>query len=170
MALPQIRARSLTMTLMFAVVAGLQSCQSKDSTVTPVIVDDEGNMQPARDTMPRIMQSKLAHAQGILEGLALADFAQIEVNAAELVRISQQAGWMVHDTASYFSMSETFRAAAQAMVDDARRKDIAALSRDYGALTGSCVACHRNLQAERPTLDMPGRVSFAKTPSPFLMN
>jgi cytochrome c556 len=110
--------------------------------------------------MPSVMQAKLAHAQAVLEGLALADFRQIEVNAAALIDISQHADWLVHDTPSYASLSEHFRAAAQAMVDDAQRRDLAALSRDYGSLTGSCVACHRYLQAERPTLQMPGRVSM----------
>lgn len=143
--------------------AGMTSCKSEQKGSTPVVLNDEGDMAPPRDNMPQIMQGKLAHAQAILEGLALGDFRQIEVNAGELVRISQQAEWMVHDTASYFAMSENFRAAAQAMVDSARAKDLGALSRDYGALTGSCIACHRYLQAEKPTLDMPGKVSIADT-------
>lgn len=144
-----------------AIIAlGLCSCASEQRSVTPVIVDDDYEMQPARENMPHIMAGKLAHAQAILEGLALGDFRQIEVNAQQLVDISRQAEWMVHDTPSYFAMSDNFRAAAEAMVIDARANDLAALSRDYGALTGSCIACHRYLQAERPTLDMPGRVSM----------
>ncbi len=149
----------LAIVVVAIVAVGLMSCAGEQRSATPVIVDDDYEMQPARENMPHIMAGKLAHAQAILEGLALGDYRQIEVNAQMLVDISRQAEWMVHDTPSYFAMSDNFRAAAEAMVIDARAKDLAALSRDYGALTGSCIACHRYLQAERPTLDMPGKVS-----------
>lgn len=147
--------------LLLIIASASISCQS-EKRAPPLAVDEEYHTQPPRDTMPNIMQAKLAHAQALLEGLALADFGQIERNAFALVQISQQASWMVHDSPSYFAMSQNFREAAQAMVIDAQAKRLDALSRDYGALTGSCIACHRYLQAEKPTLDMPGRVSLAR--------
>ena len=53
-------------------------------TVEPM--DDQFETAPPRDTVSKVMQAKLAHAQAVLEGLALADYAQIQSNALALKR------------------------------------------------------------------------------------
>jgi len=127
-------------------------------------MDDQYEAPPPRDTVPKVMQAKLAHAQAVLEGIALADYAQIETNALALKRISQGGDWLVQESPSYFNYSAEFRSVCDDLANHARAKDLQALASDYANLTNSCVACHSYLRAERPFKDMPGRVSMNNPP------
>jgi hypothetical protein len=150
------RACALTIPLLAVLLC---SCAGDKSGRT-LEVDDEYHVIPSRETMPEVMRAKLAHAQALMEALAMGSFPHISANASALVEISQRADWLVHDTEAYYALSENFRKAAQALNDDGQRKDLQAATRDYNALVASCIACHRYLQAEKPTLDMPGKVSM----------
>jgi hypothetical protein len=123
-------------------------------------MDDQYEVPPPRDTVPKVMQAKLAHAQAILEGLALADYSQIEVNASTLKSISREAQWLAHDSVEYFELSADFREVCDNLVLHARARNMQATVDDYAALTNSCVACHDYLRRRRQTKDMPGRVSM----------
>jgi cytochrome c556 len=121
--------------------------------------DDQFETQPKRQNMYAVMQAKLSHSQAILEGITLANFRQIELNANDLFEISRSADWMVHDTESYFAFSEEFRNITSDLGAHARLRDLNAVADDYARLTQSCVACHRYLRLELQTKDLPGKIS-----------
>jgi len=124
-------------------------------------MDDQYEAPPPRDTVPKVMQAKLAHAQAVLEGLALADCDQVQSNAMALKTISQGGDWLVQESAAYFELSSQFRSACDDLINHAHSRDLNAVARDYGSLVNSCVACHSYLRRERQTKDMPGRISMA---------
>ncbi|MCI0675845.1 MAG: hypothetical protein L0Y42_08740 [Phycisphaerales bacterium] len=127
-------------------------------------MDDQYEVPPPRDTVPEVMQAKLANAQAVLEGLALADYAQIETNALALKRISQGGDWLVQDSATYFDFSSEFRDICNDLANHSRAQNMQALTSDYANLVNSCVACHDYLRKERQTKDMPGRISMGLPP------
>ena len=141
-----------------------QSDRSSSNTVprpAETMIDDQYEVPPPRDSVPAVMQAKLAHAQAILEGIALADYALIESNALAIKRISQGGDWLVQDSATYFDFSAEFRGICDDLVNHARAQNLQAMAADYANLTSSCVACHGYLRQERQTKDMPGRVSMS---------
>ena len=123
------------------------------------VMADDFESPPPHTTVSEVMRAKLAHAQAILEGLALNDTAQVEANAVALKRISQGGDWLVQDTESYFALSSEFRAVCDDLVAHATTQNVGALSRDYTNLVNSCVACHDYLRRERAVKDLPGRIS-----------
>lgn len=128
----------------------------------PAITDDMHESAPRRDSMPAVMQAKLAHSQAVLEGLATSNFRQIELNAGDLQEISQRADWIVQDSPAYYSLSDEFRKVAGDLVLHARRQDLKAVTDDYARLTHSCIACHTYLRNERVTKDMGGKLSLLR--------
>ncbi len=118
-------------------------------------VDDQASALPL-DPIPdlpsagpqSLMAAKLAHAQAILEGIALEDFDQIAKNAQHLNRISQEADWLVRRTVDYKVFSTEFRRITQDMVKDAAHKNIHAVTLDYMQMTMTCVKCHSYMRHE----------------------
>ena len=167
--------RSLTVLLVVAVSLVLWACAANRksdgaaietaSTATPAaeMMDDQFEVPPPRDTVPEVMHAKLAHAQAVLEAIALANYSQAESNALALKRISQGGDWLVQDSATYFDFSVEFRNICDDLVNHSRSQNIQALVADYANLTNSCVACHDYLRMERQTKDMPGRISMRAT-------
>ncbi len=127
-------------------------------------MDDQYEVPPPRDTVPKVMQAKLAHAQAILEGLALADYSQIGGNASALKSISREAEWLAHESVEYFELSADFREVCDKLVLHSRAHNMQAMVDDYAILTNSCVACHDYLRMQRQTKDLPGRVSMSSPP------
>jgi hypothetical protein len=123
-------------------------------------MDGDDESPPPRDTISKVMQAKLAHAQAILEGLAFADYARIETNATALKRISRDGDWLVHESVEYLEFSTEFREICDDFVRHARAENMELLVGDYSALTNSCIGCHGYLRRVRQTKDMPGRVSM----------
>lgn len=147
----------------------LSSCASKprEQRVDAPPIEPSSGEPPVEATTPRrtmsdVMQAKLAHAQAILEGMALGDFPQIEVNAADLHRISLASEWLVMETATYHGYSEEFRRVTTNLIEHARAKNLDQVTHDYAALTHTCISCHSYLRSERPFLNVPGRVSLAR--------
>jgi hypothetical protein len=150
-----------------AAAAVLASCapgnRSADTAQGPPAkerMDDQYEVPLPRDTVPKVMQAKLAHAQAVLEGVVLADFAQIETNALALKQISRGGDWLVQESAAYFEFSAGFRAVCDDLVTHARGQDLQAAAADYAKLATTCVACHGYLRSERQSKDIPGRVSM----------
>lgn len=96
-----------------------------------------------------VMRSKLAVAQKILGGLATADFALVQTNAATLVSLSGQRGWAALQTPEYELFSTQFRLSAESVAKAAKRRDTDAMVSAYSDLTVSCVACHKYLRDSR---------------------
>ena len=163
--MPRLRMMILSVAAGVAAVSCASSHSAKTSqtgsnTGDKEHFDEQFETPPPRDSVPEVMQAKLAHSQAVLEGLVLADFAQVETNAMALQRISEGSDWLVHDSATYFEFSAEFRRVCDDMINHARARDVRAAARDYANLTNSCVACHEFLRAERQSKDMPGRMSL----------
>jgi hypothetical protein len=141
-----------------SVAAG--GAQRPSASQNESMMNDQYEAPQPRDTVPKVMQAKLAHAQAVLEGIAMADYAQIESNAMALKRISQGGDWLVHESATYLDFSTEFREICDDLVTHAHAQNLQAVALDYGHLANSCVACHSYLRMERQTRDMPGRVSM----------
>lgn len=108
-------------------------------------------LQAAEADTAAVMRSKLAAAQKILAGLATADFPQIQSNAATLVSLSGQRGWMALQTPEYELFSTQYRLSAESLAKAAKLRDTDAAVTAYSDLTTSCVACHKYLRdAHKP--------------------
>ena len=97
-----------------------------------------------------VMRTKLAVAQKILGGLALADYPLIQTNAATLVSLSGQRGWTALQTPEYELFSTQFRLSSEAVSKAAKARDLNAAVTAYADLTTSCVACHKYLRDAHP--------------------
>ena len=95
-----------------------------------------------------IMQHKLQHTQFILKAIALQDFAGIQSNAAQLVKLSQMTGWQARQTPEYALFSMEFRRHAEGLGKAAKAKNIDAATLAYTQLTFSCVSCHKHLRGD----------------------
>jgi hypothetical protein len=97
-----------------------------------------------------VMRLKLAHAQGVLEGIAKEDYDRIALNAQKLVQLSQSTGWYSRQTPEYELFTTEFRRHAQTLVKAAKEKNIDAATGAYMQMTVSCVSCHKYMRGFRP--------------------
>lgn len=95
-----------------------------------------------------IMQHKLQHTQFILKAIALQDFAAIQSNAAQLVKLSQRTGWQARQTPEYALFSMEFHRHAESLGKAAKAKNIDAATLAYTQITFSCVSCHKHLRGD----------------------
>jgi hypothetical protein len=96
-----------------------------------------------------VMRVKLAAAQRLLGGLAVADFSLVQTNAATLVTLSGQRGWTALQTPEYELFTTRFRIAAEDVLKAAKGRNIDTVASGYNELTLSCVACHKYLRDNR---------------------
>ena len=100
--------------------------------------------QPAEGPeLKKLMQKKLKHAQGVLGGLAVEDFQQINQNASALLDLTHQAEWKVTEHPDYLRYSSEFRRTLQSLMSAAGRENIDGATLAYMQMTMSCVACHQ---------------------------
>lgn len=97
---------------------------------------------------PTVMQRKLGHAQKVLEGLALEDFAAIGRNADGLIACVKDATWKIGRTDQYLIYSNDFVRGAEGLKKAAKEKKIDAAALAYVDITLTCVKCHRYLRDE----------------------
>ncbi|MCS6976000.1 MAG: hypothetical protein NZM31_03175 [Gemmatales bacterium] len=96
-----------------------------------------------------IMQQKLGHAQKVLEGLAIKDFALIEKHADELGVLSKRAEWLVLKTPEYTRHSDDFRRQCETMSRMAKEKNLDGCALAYVQMTMTCVNCHKYVREVR---------------------
>ena len=86
--------------------------------------------QPPRpDNVGTIMQKKLAHAQKLLEGIALADLDKIGQQVRELSALSRQPEFQVLKTAQYELHANEFRRAIDDIHQGVKQKNLDARPR-----------------------------------------
>jgi hypothetical protein len=110
--------------------------------------------------MSDIMQAKLIHTQAIIEGLALGNLEQVAVNAEVLHEFSLRSSWLVHDTVTYITKSDSFRETVLSLWQAAEHGSSDDAMVAYLAMAQSCLDCHTYLRSERPFLDSPGMRSM----------
>ena len=144
----------LLLTVLSLVV--LISCESgPQGEVEP----GEAHVAPAETTMHDIMQAKLSHTHALLEGIALQNYHQIELNSMALTALSEESDWQVHDTLTYGVLSDEFRGITGNLMKAAREQDGGAVRDDYVRMIQSCMKCHTYLREEGLWRDLPGAVS-----------
>ena len=109
-----------------------------------------GHNAPPKKTS-ELMQMKLQHAQKVLEGLALKDFAKVNKRAEELLLISNEVEWKVLKTPDYENYSNAFRRGARALMKNAKDENLDACALSYVEMTLSCVQCHKHVREVRST-------------------
>jgi cytochrome c556 len=105
--------------------------------------------EPKEKKKPSLMQKKLTHAQAVLEGLALNDFARIADSADELTTISKAAEWQMLKTATYELYSNEFRRATESLKKQAKAKSGDGATLAYVEMTFACVKCHQHVRDQR---------------------
>lgn len=96
-----------------------------------------------------VMQQKLGHAQKVLEGISVGDFALIEKHAQELSLLSNRIEWQVMKTPEYLQYSNEFRRNVEAMAKAASNKNLDGAALAYVQMTMNCVNCHKHVRESR---------------------
>jgi cytochrome c556 len=104
---------------------------------------------PPTSDLSDFMRAKLKHSQLVLEGLVLGDFDKIAKNAQDMSLLTLAENWQVLQTPQYIEYSRKFRAAADALTDAARKKNLDKASEDYNRVTARCVECHKYVRDVR---------------------
>ena len=112
------------------------------------------------EKLTELMKKKLQHAQKVLEGIALNDFATIEQNAEDLIAVSKKAEWKVIKTPQYEVYSNEFRRAAENMIEKAKAKNTDGVALAYVEMTLSCVSCHKHVREVRSTRNDPDQAPW----------
>jgi len=95
---------------------------------------------------PTVMQRKLTHAQGVLNGLALADFDLINKHADGLLQARADATWRINETERYLRYSNTFEEQIQSLKKASKNKNLDGAMLAYVDMTMTCVKCHEALR------------------------
>ncbi|QJW94976.1 hypothetical protein [Frigoriglobus tundricola] len=101
------------------------------------------------DKKPTVMRRKLAHAQKVLEGLAVNDFDKIRTGSDGLIACVQDETWKINQTETYLLYSNEFVRRAERLKKAAKDKNTDAAALAYVDLTLTCVRCHQYLRDER---------------------
>jgi len=97
----------------------------------------------------KLMQRKLRESQKVLEAVALGNFDDIANHAEELIEVSKAASFRVIKTPRYEVYSKEFQQTAEALVRNAKDKNLDAAALSYVELTLTCVKCHKHLREEK---------------------
>ncbi len=104
---------------------------------------------PKADDVATLMQKKLAHAQKVLEGIAVADLDKVGEHVKAMSALSKQAEFGVLKTPQYELCANEFRRALGDMERGARQKNLDAVTLGYVDMTMSCVRCHKHVREVR---------------------
>lgn len=109
--------------------------------------------QPRSSTPTQeMMRQKLDHAQSVLEGITMNDFALVRNHAAKLGALSQEAGWRAYDTPEYAQQSMLFKRNVDALLKAGKEENLDGATLAYTKMTLSCVECHKYIRTRRVAL------------------
>lgn len=128
-----IRPVGLVVTLAAVSLTGLGHAQDK---------------KPADPKKPTVMQRKLAHAQKLLESLAVEDYDKIAKSTEELQFCARDASWRVLKTPKYETFSNDFIRQLDNIQQAAKKKNLDAAALGYVEMTLTCVKCHKYIRDE----------------------
>ena len=98
---------------------------------------------PPADRVAVFMRAKLAHAEHVLEGLAVENYDLIERAAQELSLASLDSNWQVLQTEDYVRQSAEFRRSCDALKKAAQEKNLDGAALAWVDVTLKCVQCHK---------------------------
>lgn len=133
--------RATTRTWAWSTERSLRWAAALVAVVATVAIAADGPPQP--DRVAVFMRAKLGHADRVLEGLAVADFALIERAAQELSLASLDSNWQVLQTEDYARQSGEFRRACDSLKKAAQEKNLDGAALAWVDVTLKCVQCHK---------------------------
>ncbi|WDQ14844.1 hypothetical protein [Rhodopirellula sp. P2] len=116
---------------------------------------EAGTKAASDDTIPKEtgersldfwMQKKLDYSTGILRGLSMGDFDQIEANANHMRLLNKVEGFARSRNPDYRNHVRTFERVTNEVIHQAKKKNIDGVTLAYHQLTTSCVRCHQSLR------------------------
>lgn len=137
---------TVVVALPIAVIFGMPvlSCHGDEPQGVPQKLD-----RVITKELSELMRRKLDSSQKVLEGIAISDFDIIAKHAAELIAVSEQAGWRVLKTPEYESYSNDLRRNAAVLIQQSKEKNLDGAALAYVDLTLTCVKCHKHLREAR---------------------
>lgn len=137
-----ISTRSVWITV---VLCALSAVVLAWNAVGKVRAEDPEKKAPPKKlvVMQTFMRAKLAQAQGMLEGLTVEDFDQIEKNAAAMFLLTKAEQWNASKDPRIIQHSKEFERVTTQLAKYAREKNLDGASLMYVQLTLNCIECHR---------------------------
>jgi hypothetical protein len=99
-----------------------------------------------KQSIKNLMTSKLECSKKVLAAVAQNDFSQVEKNALELTRISNELGSKEMRTERYKDIAKEFRNELQGLVKAARAKNSEAMGLAYVKTSLACFNCHNHIR------------------------
>ncbi len=117
--------------------------------VAPGRADDKPKPKDEPKKKLTVMQRKLQHAEKVLEGLAVNDFAKIDAAADGIMDCVKDETWKINDTDKYLTYTNDFVRRVQGLKKAAKEKNVDAAALSYVDMTLTCVKCHQYLREDR---------------------
>ena len=97
----------------------------------------------------RLMREKLQHSQRILAALVTSDYGLLQRETRALTAINESPEWSMLITPDLRPYTSEFTKALADLSAASGRRDYDAAGASYGALTASCIACHKQVAKSR---------------------
>jgi hypothetical protein len=96
-------------------------------------------------SLTTVMQSKAGNAQGLIRPLVLGDFANVDLYAERLGRLTytEVASWQVRPETNYLKQANAFVESVQDLREAARLRDVQRATDAFARLISSCANCHQ---------------------------
>jgi hypothetical protein len=95
------------------------------------------------------MREKLQHSQRILAALVTSDYGLLQRETQALTAITKSPEWSALMTPDLRPYTIEFTRALADLSAASERRDYDAAGTSYGALTASCIACHKHVAKSR---------------------
>ena len=96
-----------------------------------------------------LMREKLQHSQRILAALVTSDYGLLQRETQALTAITKSPEWSALITPDLRPYTSEFTKALADLSAASGRRDYDAAGSSYGALTASCIACHKHVAKSR---------------------
>jgi cytochrome c556 len=97
----------------------------------------------------RLMREKLQHSQRILAALVTSDYGLLQRETQALTAIAQSPEWSMLITPDLRPYTNEFTRALADLSAASGRRDYDSAGVSYGALTASCISCHKHVAKSR---------------------
>lgn len=113
-----------------------------------VMISCGSGQPPERPTQP-FMRQKLAFASGVLEGITLEKFELVVTNAVALRDMSTTNAFVRVRNPYYGQLTTNFQVTVDALISEAKAKNLSGVTAGYQKLAESCVECHKSFRREQ---------------------
>lgn len=101
------------------------------------------------NTLQVLMRQKLESVHGVLDALALEDYAKIEHYAVLLSEVGKATTWQKASDPDFMRHAKNFQASATFLAEQAHKKNLEGVSMGYIRVVMDCLSCHNSVRAGR---------------------